>query len=244
MGTLRLGNEVVVPSVVAKELVNKQKFGASIDNFLGDINSEGVYSVPAEVFDFAADGIKSIGTEAFYYAFARKPIKTALFPALTTISGSDACNSMFSGCTSLTSAAFPVLTTISGINAYYFIFSGCTSLMSVTFPALTMISGNSACTYTFYNCSSLTLASFPALTTILGSNVCYFMFGYCYNLTSASFPALTTVEHTTCMPANMFQGCRKLTEMHFRKDAQTIIEGQSGYTSKFGATNATIYFDL
>lgn len=217
MGTLRLGNEVVVPSVVAKELVNKQKFGASIDNFLGDINSEGVYSVPAEVFDFAADGIKSIGTEAFYYAFARKPIKTALFPALTTISGSDACNSMF---------------------------SGCTSLMSATFPALTMISGNSACTYTFYNCSSLTLASFPALTTILGSNVCYFMFGYCYNLTSASFPALTTVEHTTCMPANMFQGCRKLTEMHFRKDAQTIIEGQSGYTSKFGATNATIYFDL
>ena len=32
--------------------------------------------------------------------------------------------------------------------------------------------------------------------------------------------------------------------MPSRADAQSAIEAQSGYSSKFGATNATIYFDL
>lgn len=217
MGTLRLGNDVVVPSVIAKELVNKQKFGASIDNFLGNIDSEGVYGAPAEGFDFVADGIKSVEKEAFYYAFICKPIKTALFPALTTISSTRACSSMF---------------------------SNCSNLLTASFPALTTISGSSACSYMFSRCSNLTTISFPALTTISGDSACFYMFSNCSSLTSASFPALTTVERITCMPATMFTSCNKLTEIHFRADAQTIIEGQSGYASKFGAINATIYFDL
>lgn len=270
MGTLRLGNDVVVPSVVEKELVNKQKFGASIDNFLGDINSEGVYNAPAEILDFVADGIKSIGKMAFYGTFAYKSIASASFPILTaisdsnacyymfsysklssasfpvlnTISGENACYSMFSGCSKLSSISFPALTTISGRNTCSSMFSTCFGLISVSFPVLTTISGVNACNFMFSGCTNLTSASFPVLTAISGTNACSSMFSICYNLTSASFPALTAVEHTTCMPANMFQSCNKLTEIHFRADTQTIIEGQSGYASKFGATNATIYFDL
>lgn len=217
MGTLRLGNDVVVPSVVAKELVNKQKFGVSIDNFLGDVDSEGICSAPVKGFDFIADGVKDVGNDALYYAFVYKSINSVLFPVLTMISGSRACSYAFSNCSNLT---------------------------SVSFPALTTISGSSACNGMFGYCYGLTSVSFPELTTISGSNACNSMFLVCSKLSSVSFPALATVERSDCMPANMFQGCSKLTEIHFRADAQTTIEGQSGYASKFGATNATIYFDL
>jgi hypothetical protein len=43
---------------------------------------------------------------------------------------------------------------------------------------------------------------------------------------------------------NAFQYCTGITEIHFRADAQATIEATSGYSDKFGATNATIYFDL
>jgi hypothetical protein len=41
-----------------------------------------------------------------------------------------------------------------------------------------------------------------------------------------------------------FSGCTGITELHFRSDAQTVIEAADSYSYKFGATNATIYFDL
>mgnify|MGYP004475886081 CR=1 FL=1 len=244
MGTLRLGNDVVVPSVVAKELVNKQKFGVSIDNFLGDVDSEGICSAPVKGFDFIADGVKDVGNDALYYAFVYKSINSVLFPVLTMISGSRACSYAFSNCSNLTSVSFPALTTISGSSACNGMFGYCYGLTSVSFPELTTISGSNACNSMFYVCSNLTSVSFPELTTISGSNACNSMFLVCSKLSSVSFPALATVERSDCMPANMFQGCSKLTEIHFRADAQTTIEGQSGYASKFGATNATIYFDL
>lgn len=270
MPDLRIGENIVVPAVVVKELVNKQKFGASIDNFLGNVDSEGVYNAPAEILDFVADGIKNIGKMAFYGTFTYKSIASASFPILTaisdsnacyymfgysklssvsfpvlnTISGENACYSMFSGCSKLSSVSFPALTTISGSNTCSSMFSSCFGLISVSFPVLTTISGVSACNFMFSACTSLTSASFPVLTTISGTNACNNMFSICTSLSSISFPALTAVEDTSCMPANVFQSCSKLTEIHFRADAQTIIEGQSGYASKFGATNATIYFDL
>lgn len=243
MGTLRLGNDVVVPSVTVKELVDKQKFNISIDNFIGDVDSTGIYIAPTEDFDFVADSVKNIRTNAFYGTFAYKSIASASFPILTTISGSNACYYMF-GYSKLSSISFPVLTTISGASVCSSMFSSCFKLSSVSFPTLTTISGSNACSSMFSSCSNLTSALFPALTTISGNNACYYMFSGCTSLISISFPALTIIENPDCMPANMFRGCSKLTEIHFRKDVQTTVEAQAGYESKFGAANATIYFDL
>lgn len=58
------------------------------------------------------------------------------------------------------------------------------------------------------------------------------------NLTSVSFAKATSVD------SNAFEGCPALIEIHFAAINQSAIEALSGYSSKFGANNATIYFDL
>ena len=68
-------------------------------------------------------------------------------------------------------------------------------------------------------------------------------FSNCTGLTgSVNFPNLTSVGDNALNKA--FYNCTGITEIHFRADAQATIEAQSTYSSKFGATNATIYFDL
>jgi hypothetical protein len=64
----------------------------------------------------------------------------------------------------------------------------------------------------------------------------------CTKLTTMSFPSLTSVQSSSFN--STFNDCTALTEIHFRADMQATIEAMSGYSSKFGATNATIYFDL
>jgi hypothetical protein len=58
-----------------------------------------------------------------------------------------------------------------------------------------------------------------------------------------SFPKLTSIGDTYAL-YYPFLNCTKITEIHFRADMQATIEAQLSYSDKFGATNATIYFDL
>jgi hypothetical protein len=96
--------------------------------------------------------------------------------------------------------------------------------------------------YAFWNCTGLTGSlSFPSLTSI-GDYGLNNAFRYCTGITTVSFPALTNVNFTGLF--NAFYKCTGITEIHFRADAQATIEATSGYSDKFGATNATIYFDL
>jgi hypothetical protein len=73
---------------------------------------------------------------------------------------------MFSGCTGLTSADLSALTTTSGSSACNYMFSGCTGLTSADLSALTTISGSSACAYMFYGCTSLTTVYIGGTTAI------------------------------------------------------------------------------
>jgi hypothetical protein len=57
-----------------------------------------------------------------------------------------------------------------------------------------------------------------------------------------SFPKLQEIDSSALN--KMFSSCNNLAEIHFRADMQTTVEALNGYSSKFGATNATIYFDL
>jgi hypothetical protein len=94
-------------------------------------------------------------------------------------------------------------------------FSGCTDLTgSVTFPDLVEV-GNAGLQSAFSGCSGLTSAYFPLLITV-GE---YGLYG-------------------------MFEDCTSLTEIHFSASAESVIKSADGYDEKFGATNATIYFDL
>ena len=121
--------------------------------------------------------------------------------------------SLFQGCTSLTTApALPATTLVN--NCYNSMFSGCTSL--TTAPALPATTLATNCYLAmFYNCRSLISAPavLPAETLVAGTsedNGCYGqMFYGCTSLTTApALPATTLASY--CYP-QMFVGCTSLT---------------------------------
>lgn len=87
--------------------------------------------------------------------------------------------------------------------------------------------------YVCYYCLKLKTVNLPKCTSI-GSHA----FDTSYNLTSISLPACTSVG------SDAFYHCTSLTSIHFAAANQATIEALSGYSSKWGASKATIYFDL
>ena len=82
-------------------------------------------------------------------------------------------------------------------------------------------------------CKSLTSIDLPNVITV-GN----YAFSSCNSLTSIDLPNVTTVGY------NAFDSCESLMEIHFAVKNKEAIEALSDYSNKFGATNATIYFDL
>lgn len=191
------------------------------------------------------------------------------FPALTTVSTSGECifNSTFKDCTSLTSVSFPELTSMGSGYSWGNVFEGCSALTSISFPKLTAIFGGPYGGF-INNCASLTSLSFPSVTQLSCSNtmnsifgglpllssldlshvetlrVAGYMFSSLPSLTTLSFPALTSFTQVAVYPDRTFNSCNNLVEIHFPAAMQSTIEACSAYQSKFGASNATIYFDL
>lgn len=72
-------------------------------------------------------------------------------------------------------------------------------------------------------------------------------FGFQYafvgtKITKVYFPALEVVGVNAFY--NAWRSCNELTEIHFRADMESVVRGLSGFSNKFGATNAQIIFDL
>ena len=107
-------------------------------------------------------------------------------------------------------------------------FAHCSSLTSIDVSNVTSIGSNA-----FDSCSSLTSIYLPNVTSI-GTDAFY----NCTSLTSIDLPNVTSIG------SNAFKNCSSLTSMHFAAKNKETIEKLSGYSSKFGATKATIYFDL
>ena len=94
------------------------------------------------------------------------------------MSGSDPCQSMFSGCTSLTSVDLSSLTTVNENSPFQNMFYGCTSLAALSFPSLkavyngnifiNMLQGVTGCTVHFpSNLSSYNFNCGGTNTTVL-----------------------------------------------------------------------------
>lgn len=159
------------------------------------------------------------------------------FPNLTTIL-SKGGQGLFAR-THITNVYFPVFNQ-GGDNCCERMFQSCEQLISATYNALT--TAGSRCFYlTFSGCIALTSANFPLL-----ASAGYYCFNNCFAnctaLASISFPSLTTIDNTAF--TNAFSGCTNLIAIHFKASAQSVVESLSGYSSKWGASNATIYFDL
>ena len=136
----------------------------------------------------------------------------------------------FYECTKLVKADFPLLIEASSV---YYTFYGCKALKEVNFPELPSIELTNA----LQGCTSLITFSIPKATVFKSSD---YSFGGCSSLPSIRFPNVTQFK----IGGSTFNNCKALTEIHFRADMQATVEALSGYSSKWGATNATIYFDL
>lgn len=87
---------------------------------------------------------------------------------------------------------------------------------------------------------------FNSLTTINGEGF-YATFKLAKGIKKLYFPALvnaTADAFGSLSSTAAFYTCTSITEIHFRADMQATVEAMKRYSSKFGASNATIYFDL
>ena len=220
--TIMFGNKQVDVFHVSKP---NSKYGAKVDNFLGDIDEIGLLKPPSgDVLNLSFNGVKAIeGDHILAYKFTNaQNIGKVDFPDLTDIFANyNLFNAFFKS--SVKEVNFPKLISIREY-ACSNIFARCYYLTSVNFPKLQMLRSKAlegAFSYAgFYDENGFTTISFPSLT-----NVAADAFG---------------IDNNTYA----FLGCIKLTEIHFKANMQEKISAITGYADKWGATNATIYFDL
>ena len=205
------------------------KYGATADNFLGDVSSSGQLREPSGVStNLVFTGVRDIANNVLRQKFGgwdyggapgNSTITSVSFPDLEQLTGYRCCELAFYGCRNLASISFPLLASVSGYNALAYTFAFCNSLTDVTFPALTNLQ-NSADVFndTFQSCSGLQSVSFPALTTSsFGSYNTQFddMLSYCSNVT-----------------------------VHFPYTLEGLMSSWTGVKNGFGGTNTTVLFDI
>lgn len=139
--------------------------------------------------------------------------------------------------------SFPLLEEIT--TSWDSTFSQTTNLATVTFGALKTITGRLVNTFSHGSShigEAVTSVTFPLLQTIGANGSLLNAFGGS-DITTMSFPSLTSIQNVDAFKI-AFSLCDLLTEIHFKSSMQSVVENLTGYNTAFGASNATIYFDL
>jgi hypothetical protein len=256
------------------EPVNKEKFGLTIDDLIGDVNENGEYVFsPTKQFDFTLTGVRVLTFNAFTRQFLNnKSINRFVLPDLETASsaclesvceGSSITEFIIGGPVKETNFSdkicynAPNLEKVDfghveslGLSDHYYWFGGCKKLKRSGLRFVKRWSSygpNATATIMWraYQTSGVEEIECDCLEQV---------YGYAQNtfngcpIISAYFPMLHDLNHAHSLGNStsngIFQACNSLFDIHFRKNMQTTIEKQTAYTAKFGAKNATIYFDL
>ncbi len=170
------------------------------------------------------------------------------FPSCKTIEGTtfDKNSGAFKFCTNLVEIYLPNVTNIGK-----FAFWGCSALTEIKLPQVSTLEYGA-----FMGCTALTTAKLPKVTNGLGQCV----FRDCTSLVHVELPNATSIPYcafqscssletielpkATDVGSIPFRHCDALKEIHFAAANEDAIKACGDYSSKFGATNATIYFDL
>ena len=227
------------PAIV-NNLPNSTKYGATVDSFLGDIDSNGVlYPASTDTY-LSFNGVKKMKDYALNHKFYHDyDIDGVSFPDLEELGnsngmGSYALQNAFSNCTNLTYAYFPKLKHVQATYALNGIFTDCRNLTSINFDSLEYAAENDAFVSAFER-TGLTSVSFPRLTYAIGWNNA---FNQCGKLTSVSFPALTSVGSTVgfygCFQSLCSQ-CYKLTSASFPELTTIESSGNNAFCYTFSS---------
>lgn len=229
----KAGNQIVGTMEVGDSI----KFGATLDTFMGNVDSNGVLQAPSAETNLVFSGVTDLGDNALAYAYSNSStIKSLTFPNLGKISGTNAMLSICDNCKSLASVQFPILKEVTADSACEYMLRSCTLLKSINFPLLETITGNEAFRGVFYSCSNLESVQFPKLkkigddtATIVNTGHFYYAFRSTPKVTSLEFPELTAIYCTATSGGGTFYGNGQIQKMYFPK--LSVIDKSPAYSS-------------
>lgn len=263
MAKLYIGDSQGAPAIIKVEEVEKTKFGVGIDSLLGSVNAEGEYILPTKPVDLDLTGVKSLPRHAFsnFASNERIILNNIIAPDLEYIAPSAFDNFASLG-TILGRAEFGI-EEITTEGAFEYAFDYCEYVPgSIVFPKLKKVSHNSVFLHFLGSMYAALDDIFPVLEEISGDksfgSACSSrdkiqrlsavkkIQGGTRSKYNATFYGIT--KHTFYLPSATYLSDyvfdSTTVEIHFSAENQSLIEECSGYDTKFGATNATIYFDL
>lgn len=271
--TVYLGkNQVGVGRVVEKK-VAKEKFGVTVDSFLGDVDADGNYVLPSEPVEINLAGIKSVPNNGFVYRFSG--IRNLVVNANDVVSvGSEGFKYAFTTPNTLNSdslyVSFDSLEFIDSPSVFEYACQNRSSFYnktSVSFKKLKKIAANNAFQYFGNQIDQDFDVIFPSLEEISGNSV----FNSAFRMVKDDVVTFSKIKKITGGNATYtstfggfyvqntiwnFPSATEFTgyvwnvgssyagEIHFAAANQAAIEACEGYSYKWGFQNATIYFDL
>ena len=271
MAKLYIGDSQGTPAIIKIEEVPKKKLGVSIDTFIGDVDENGTLLATTWTGALNFAGVTEIANDSLKYAFyGRLGITSVDLSSLQSVgvyglsSAFQDCkgitsidlsslqsmkdyglSSAFRGCTGITTSID--LSSLQSVGVYGLssAFQDCKGITSIDLSSLQSVEiyGLSSAFQDCKGITSIDLSSLQSVETYGLSSA----FRGCTGITSISFPSLTSVYSNSfgnISVTGAFRNCTALTKIHFRADMQATIEAMSQYADKWGANNATIYFDL
>lgn len=269
---LFLGNQLISPAELIKEGGSNSKFGITIDNFIGNVDSNGKLLSPDNINGITFTGVTEINYSAMKFAFPyHNMLGTVSFPDLTVIYDGG-MESAFMG-NAITSISFPSLTRVknNGLSQTFYYNNIATldlSSLSVveSYGMMTTFANNQITTLDLsslttvgdgglngtFQSNQLVNVTFPSLTHI-GLNGLSFTLSnqlnpndYSTTLQSVSFPALTSSSFDSGDETafDYMLSSDDGVVVHFPSNLQSVIGNWQSVIDGFGGTNTTVLFDL
>lgn len=260
--SLKIGVKVANRVVPEPYPVETERFGVKISNLLGTVDADGNYLIPTEPVVLDLTGVKSLPAETFMYFCYNKKVNQVLGNDLQEI-GRSAFEYAFAYAHNVklsmdsieeisndkvffgtfryvvdSVATFSGLKRIAG-NSVFESFAAGYIDPSSTFPVLEEVTGRQAFA-TFCEYEENDVFVFEKLKKIIGGTAYYYsMFGALYyNNVRWYFPSATEVV------GYLWGNSNAVCEIHFAEKNRAAIEACEGYSYKWGASKAEIFFDL
>lgn len=215
--------DVAVENNIEKVIVDRQKFGVSINNLLGEVDENGTYNfgslggASVDKFVFDGSGIKKVGWAAFNYAFTNNAgISEALFPDLEEIE-TYGFEQAFRG-SAITRITFGKVRVINANRALYnmvsFLSNRQTRLLELPIKNVEELSGLSVAESAFHSGFDGIETGLYNLRIINGPRACYDMLSYNGFLADIQLDSLESISGDAACQ-EMFRSCLSLKKAYF-----------------------------
>lgn len=226
---------------MAKLCIGDIPVGATVDTLLGDVDENGEYVPALTGWHFNGSVIKKIPNNGLNSRFYRSGVTSVDLSNLEWV-GASGLQSAFST-NNITGHLDLGKLEYVGTSGMTTAFSGC-HITSVDLGNLKQVLAGSLRSAFYKNSvatvdlSNLTIVPAGAINTMFSRNTPE------NGRVDVYLPTDGSGWNSGVMSATVWDSSPTITEIHFSAHSEEWVKNQMGYASKFGATNATVYFDL